>query len=363
MPTTDINSTTQSNMKGSVSNYSVSSQILDTAGDTGETTWQNSFWAQYLGYYKAIPELKKAIDGLATWSVGLGWTADPHTKVILEHLIGWGEDSFDSILWNMLVVKKINGDAFAEIIRDPETEELINLKPLDPSKIKIVANKKGVIIRYEEIDPSTNRAVREYSPEKIFHICNDRIGSEIHGVSVVEACKWVIDAKNEAMSDWRRILHRSTIRVMYIDADDTTRLTKVKTEYASAIKNGELMLIPAKKGEAEFADLTTPSTQHLEWIRYLDNFFYQAVGVPKVILGGASDYTEAGSKIGFLTFEVPYSSEQRILEQDIWNQLGLKITFNRPPSLKDDVQNSEAANTGQMGFQPNEMMMQVGRTE
>ena len=58
-----------------------------------------------------------------------------------EDIRGWGEDTFMSILWNMLVIKKIGGDAFAEIIRDEETGRILNIKPLDPSVITIVVDK------------------------------------------------------------------------------------------------------------------------------------------------------------------------------------------------------------------------------
>ena len=164
------------------------------------------------------------------------------------------------------------------------------------------------------------------------------------------------------MADKRIILHRSTIRIIEVDADDSTRLSTLKTQYAEAIKNGEVLLVP--KDNVSFPNVPPISTaEHSEWIRYLENFFYQAVGVPKIILGGSQEFTEASSKIGYLTFEQPYMTEQRLLEQDIFLQLGLTITFNRPVSLKEAVQESEAANTGQVGFQQNEMMTGVTRNE
>ena len=101
----------------------------------------------------------------------------------------------------------------------------------------------------------------------------------------------------------------------------------------------------------------------MNWIRYLENVFYQAVGVPKIILGGSQEFTEASSKIGYLTFEQPYMAEQRELESDLWAQLGIKVKFERPVSLKEDVQQNEAANTGQVGIQANETQTGVARNE
>lgn len=365
MPELEFNNTTTTGLDSGVDKFSVDHETLDTAGANKETEWNNSNWSEYLGYYKTIPELKQAIDSLAVWTAGKGFeTIDNRTRLIVDNVIGWGEDSFESIMKNMLIVKKINGDAYAEIIKD-KNGLLVNLKPLNPATIKTIVNSKGIIIRYDEYNPKSKKVKRKYSPDDIFHISNNRVANEIHGVSVIEACKWVIDARNEAMSDWRRVLHRSSIRIMYVDVMNPTKLASLKEQYKEAINKGEVMIIPAKRGDdIEFEELTAPPIQaFLQWIQYLENFFYQAVGIPKIILGGSQDFTEASSKVGYLTFEQVYMTEQRELEKDILNQLKIEITFNRPVSLKDNVQSDEAANTGQVGFQPNELNVGVTRNE
>jgi hypothetical protein len=345
--------------------YSVSHKTIDEPSKTDETVYDNPNWSKYLGYYKQIPEFKEAIRALARWSVGRGYEAGPEEQVILDHLIGAGEDSFQSIMTNHIIVKKTNGDAYAEIIKDDKTGLLINLKPLNPGTMRTVFNKKGLILRYEEFDPNSKgkEPVRKFKPEEIFHSMNDRVANETHGVSVLEACQWVIDARNEAMKDWRRISHLSTIRVIYVDSSDTTQLTKIKTEYADAIKNGSVMVMPGKNGEVEILDYNLPPiNSFLEWIRYLEGFFYQAVGVPRAI-ANTENFSEASSKVGYLTFEPVYVEEQTLLEQDIWNQLNIRVRFNRPASLSGVMQESEEKNTGQMGFQPSEMTATAGRVE
>jgi hypothetical protein len=147
---------------------------------------------------------------------------------------------------------------------------------------------------------------------------------------------------------------------MYIDADDTTKLNTIKSEYADAIKNGELMLIPATRGEVEFEDLTLPPISNfLEWIKYLEDIFYKALGVPKIILGGGAT-PESDSKVSYLTFEQVYVREIEELKADLWNQLALKLEFSTPVSLKDKVQDNELKNTSQLGFQPNDVEAGVG---
>lgn len=356
----DITKTSYTDMQNRVTDFAVDSRQTDGVQEQKETSWDNSKWPQYFGYYKEIPELKKAVDALATWILGKGYTSESLTKVTLENINGWGEDTFNSILWNLIVTKKIAGDAFAEIIRNPKTGTLVNLKPLDPGSIRIVCNQKGRIKRYEQRSKTGNKEPdRVFMPFEILHLCNDRIADEIHGTSVIEACEWVILARNEALNDWKRILHRSTIRIMEVDEDDTTRLTNLKKDYANAIKEGELLLVP--KGSGEFQDLQPPGNDPIGWIKYLENFFYQALGVPKVILGGSEEFTEASSKIGYLTFEQVYMREITELEADLWNQLAIRITFNKPASLKSEMLSSEEKNTGQVGFQPNDVMAGVGK--
>lgn len=355
MANTDLSSVTVTQLEN-IDDYSVNTQSLDLS-ESKNITWVNTKWSEYLGYYKQIPELKKAIDALGMWTVGKGWTASNETTNQLNKWIGWGEDSFQSIMWNLFVVKKINGDSFAEIIRN-DKGTITNLKPLSPDRIKIVLNEKGLITGYEELNKH-NKTQRKFEPNQIFHLSNDRVGAEIHGVSVVEACKWVIDARNESMSDWRRLLHRSTIRVIEVDVDNTAKIIDLRDQYKEAIASGEVLIVP--KDNVSFPDAPINFIDPQNWIRYLENQFYQAVGVPKIILGGSQEFTEASSKIGYLTFEQVYMSEQRELESDLWNQLAIKIKFERPVSLKNEVQQSESKNTGQTSFQPTETI--PGRNE
>lgn len=361
MPETNLSNATTSSLKSYVKSYKVDSEITDAQGtNQKEFKWYYSDANQQLGYFKTIPELRSAITALSVWTAGKGYDAKPQVQAILDNITGSGEDSFISICKNLIVQKKIFGDAFAEIIRD-EMGKLLNLKPLYPGDMCSVWDNKGMLVRYEQISRTPNTENREIKPENILHLMNQRIANEVHGSSIVDSVKWVIDARNEAMEDWRRISHRSTVRVLYVDIDDDAKLTKVKTQYATGIKNGDVVILPVKKGDAEFQDLQLPPVaQFLNWIQYMENFFYQAVGVPRVI-ATSENYTEAASKVGYMTFEPIYTNEQTELENDLWNQVAIKIKFNRPPSLSNTMQESEQKNTGQTGFQPNDLNVPVER--
>lgn len=341
-----------------VEDFSVNPVALETS-TTDETFYDFPNATKYFGYYKNIPELKSAIDNLAVWTVGKGFIAEtPKQKAILEDIRGWGEDTIQSILENLIVVKKIVGDSFAEIIRDDETGQLINLKPISPERMRIVVGKNGLIKRYEH---KTLDGWKKLKQEQVLHLCNDRIGDEIHGTSVIEACQWVIDARNEALRDERMIKHRElAMGILYVDTDDRTKLDAIKAQYAEAVKNGEVLVLP--KDAAMLEDSKVSPKDRLEWISYLEGFFYQIVKVPRAI-ANSSDYSEASSKVGYLTFEPIYTREQTLLEADVWNKLGLRIKFNRPPSLHGVVSEDEQKNVGQTGFQANEMMATAGRVE
>lgn len=76
---------------------------LNTEGATGvdETTYTNTKWKDHWGVFNEHPELKSAVIMRAIWDVGKGYIADAETTVILDHISGWGKDTFEEILFNM----------------------------------------------------------------------------------------------------------------------------------------------------------------------------------------------------------------------------------------------------------------------
>jgi hypothetical protein len=217
MPEYDIAGSTSSDLTGVMQDITVPSQDTDAA--TGkETSWQNMKWSQYYGYYKSIPELKQAIDMRSLWTIGRGYETTIPTRVVLESIRGWGMDTFNTILKNMIVTRRIAGDAFAEIIRDPQTKELINIKPLDPGQIRIVVNEKGIIKRYEQVS-KTGKKTQRFKPEEIFHLTNKRVADEIHGTSDIEVIEDIIKASEESFQDMKQLMHRHVKPIMAFKLD------------------------------------------------------------------------------------------------------------------------------------------------
>jgi len=352
----NLSSTTTTNFgssmtyNGGASNYLTNSHSLDY--NEGENVYIDFPDAtKYYGYYKRYGQLKKAIDTLWIYIVGKGFETDVGTKVELEFFKGMGEDTIHSILWNMGVTSMIVGDAFAEIIK--KDNRVINLKPISPERMRVVLGSNGLIKGYEFMT-SNGKVHKKFKPEEIFHIVNDRIADEQRGTSVIESCQWVIDAIEEARRDYRIVLHRNVVpvRIIEIDTDNSTKLVTFRNQYKDAISKGEVLLIP--KGTVEIKQDTIKIQDPINWIQSLENYFYLAVGIPRVI-ASPDGLSEGSSKISYLIFEPLYTFRQLLLEADLKQQLGYRITFNRPPSLQDNIQSNETKNTSQMGFQPKDM--------
>jgi len=365
MAETDISATTKSNMKDNVSDYSVDPMETDGVSEQEETYWDNDNWTQQFGYYKQIPELKSAIDAMAKWTIGRGFNADDNTSVILESVMGYGEDTFNTILKNLIIVRQIAGDAFAEIIRDNETGMLINLKPLDNGSIRIIANKKGMIKRYEQRSKTGDKGVfKKFAPKDILHLTKNRVGDEIHGTSIIDSVEEVILMRNEALQDFKKVMHRNVypFKIWHLDTDDQSKINAFITKVENVVKDKENIFIPKGNVEVEIPSTSSNATLNpLPWIEYLSNFFFQAVGIPQIILGGSQEFTEATAKIAYLAFQQSVEDEQRDIEAQLWAQLGLKVSLEFPASLENELLSDEKKDKGSMGFQPNDTMAGRGQ--
>ena len=351
----NINNAEASNLTDAITDYSVDTSTTDAATDQKETEWQNANWTQWLGYYRKIPELSSVIDAKATWTVGKGFKADTQITFILESIRGFGTDTFNTIIENMIRTYNIGGDAFCEIIRDDKAN-LMNIKPLDPGSMKIIANRQGIITRYEQISPSKDTP-KKFQPNEIFHLPRNRVADEIHGQSITEKLVDIILMKNEAMADFKQVMHRyvKPLWIFHLDTDDTTKISAFKAKYDTARENGENMYVPKDAVVPELQAVAPNATLNpLTWIESLDAKFYEAAQVPKIIVGGTGGFTEAAVKIAYLAFQQTIEEEQLFIEEQVGMQLGIAINLEFPASLenelisdnkKDGAQNIDASET------------------
>jgi hypothetical protein len=321
MADTNIQNTDTSNLSNVLSSWEVDSEWLDNnSDDDKETYYYFDNWNEYLGYYKNVPELNVCVDAKANWTIGKGWKADPMTTLIFDAVTGNGVDSFGTIMENMVRTYQVIGDSFAEIITDPNGF-LVNLKPLDPSKIRIVANKQGRLIRYDQITgQGGKKGFKPFDPEDIFHLSRNRLGDEIHGQDMIKPVLEIIKMRNEAMTDMRTLMHRHVkpIMIHHLDTDDPTAIAAYKAKADYAVENGENMYVPKGNVEIDMAAVAPNATLNpLPWIEQLNNYFFQATGVPDIVVGGSKALTEASSKIAYLAFENTISREQSYVEGQV----------------------------------------------
>jgi len=332
-----------SDLTGVMTDFSVPTAMTDGAGVEGETTWDNEFWPQYLGYFKQIPELNAAINAKATWTIGKGFKADEVTTMLLDTLRGWGKDTFNTILENCIRTYYIGGDAFCEIIRDDEGN-LINLKPLDPSVVTIIVNKKGRVIRYE-MNAKTKVPTKEFKPEKIFHLARNRVADQIHGVSVIASVENIILARNEAIADYKIVMHRNVYprMIFHLDTDDEDEIASFKTKMDNTYKKNENFYVPKDVVVPELMAVAPNATLDPKaWIEAQGDFFYEAVGVPQIILGGSGEFTEASAKIAYLAFQQNIEEEQLFIEEQVLSQLNIVIELEFPASLENELLSDKA---------------------
>src|SRR3990167_1218743 len=355
----NLSASTTTNFSGTVPDFIVAAKALDNATPNQEETyWYFEKATTYYGYYLAIAEIFSAANALATWAFSAGWTArDPDIQVQLEHVKGAGKDSFSKIIWNHEVVKLIVGDAFIEVKKDEDKNVILNMIPISPERVRIVFNKQGMIKRYDVWNGSEWKPVKK---ENMLHSINKRIGDQMHGTSQIEPSLKIIDARNEALDDERTIKHRDkALGIVYYETDKAGKISYANSQIEKAVKKGEMVGLP--KDTAKIEPWPSKSSEDRQaWIQYLENFFYQIFGVPRSI--ASSDGTsEVGGKMGNVIFEPIYTKEQMDLEDDLWNQQQVAITFNRPPSLGGLVQEEEAKNTGQTNIQPNDSVVNLNR--
>jgi hypothetical protein len=224
----------------------------------------------------------------------------------------------------------------------------------------IVVDNKGMLKRYEQ-NIGTSSPIK-FKVEDIFHLSWNRIGDEIHGISCVEKIETIILMRAEAMDDLKTVFHRyvKPLWVWMLDTDDTTEIAAFKSKADETVKNSENIYIPKGAAEAERVSVPQYSTlDPLPWIDSLTQYFYQATGMPDVILGSAKQTVEASAKILYLAFQQSIEKNQLFLEENIKAQLGFDVNFEFPASIQSDLLQDESKD-GNSNFKPKDTTADMG---
>ncbi len=336
-----------------------SSYQVTAASSTTETEYQNTVWSRQLGAYMEISEIGGMIDRKAMYVVGKGYKVKKRflrrTKDPLSHVRGNGLDTANTIFYNAVRVYTTGGDFFAEIVRN-KRGELRNLKPLNPSTMKVIANDKGIITKYIQQPENTTGKEVTFKPKQIFHLAYNRIADQIHGQSVIAKLERLIEMRRESMNDMRVVFHRyvKPLLISSVDTDDETEIATYKNKLDNSMEKGENMVVP--KGILDGIEkMSIPQFSTLDplpWIKMLQREFLKAEGVPAVVLGVGGDSSEAESKILYLSWQQVVEFNQQFLEEQIKAQLGIDVEFEFPasiaPELIEDEKRDPALNSNKV---------------
>lgn len=337
-------------MTDNVPDYTINSYSIPKPENSGKEYYYYFTDAkENLGYYMNIPAVFASFNALGTWATGRGITTSRINVPILEKIMGNGSESFQKIMFNHLIIKLIVGDSFCEIIRN-DKGTLINLIPISPERVRIVYEDNR-IKRYDVYNDK--EGWRPIKKQSMLHSINKKIGDSIRGTSQLNAVKSIVKAWHEALEDTRVIQHRSkALGIAYYKTDNTGKISYLNSQIEKAVKNGEMLGVPEE--QVEIKDFPTKATgDRIAYIQYLENLFFACSGVPRSI-ATSDGVSEVGGKMGHIIFEVTYGKEAQDLEDDLWLQVGIRVKFNKPPSLGGLVSEEEQKNSNQTKYQAND---------
>lgn len=319
--------------------YSVNSKEIDSPSTENETSWTPE-WAKWHGIYRTIPELRAVINKLASWTFGRGIKADAKNKAKLDKIKGNGKDSPRRVLKSLWRTALICGDSFGHIIKDSQGR-MTNLKKLNPSTIKIIYDKFGIINRYEQ---TTSGII--FQPDEIYHLSYEPIADETHGIPFPEALEYLINSRNEGLEDLRILYHRNIKPITFfeVETDDTTKLTAIETTINNAYKKSENVVIPSGVIK-EIKNNAMPQYGNLDslsYIKFLVRLFVSSCGVPEVVMGWGEDTTEASSNIIYLSYQQEIEDMQLYNQEMADIQLGITFDLEFPASLEEKITKNES---------------------
>lgn len=345
MADTRIDSADDTNMNNinyeNTASYTTTNKYTPDASDATSQTEYQMDWSTLNGYYQDIEEYAAAVDKKAMWTVGKGYKADPATTKILKNIRGNGKQTFNTILMNAVIVYTVGGDFYAEIIRNSRGK-LVNLKPLNPGTIKIIANDKGIITGYEQF---TNTGLQDpqntFKPKEIFHLPWNPLADSIHGQPNILKMRKTIEARKEATSDMRVVFHRyvKPLWVISVDTDDTAEIAAFKRKMDSTIEKAENLVVP-KDTVDKIERVSVPQFSNLDplpWIKHLETAFIRAEGAPNIVLGVGGDETEAASKILYLAWQQVVEWNQQFIMEQLEAQIDVTIKLEFPASIAPEL--------------------------
>lgn len=336
--------------------------IPDSATGLQETFWQNDMFAEQWGAMMDVAEYQNSIFMMGKWNTGKGWTADPRTKVILDHVTGWGKDSFADVIYNADVSSIAFGDSYTQIIREDDEDPLskiVNLKPMNSGRMRHVVGPDGRLKKFQQMGPGPKDVFKEFKPHQIFHLSYNRLGDQIHGTSIYRALKKIIKADEKSFEIMEKVMKHQAVPFIlwHLKTDDEPKLQNFADKVRKIKEKYEDLFIPDDENIAthEVVEIS-PSQIIMQWRDELRNKFYRAIGLPQIIPGASGQSSATDERVVYLAFEQLVTQRQLYLKEQIRKQLFLNVAFNPPTTMADLIGKDEAKDAGgNFNVQPSEV--------
>jgi hypothetical protein len=165
-------------------------------------------------------------------------------------------------------------------------------------------------------------------------------------------------AELENFTDLKKIMHRQArpMIMFKLGTDDPTKIAAFVAKMDQAVNKGENIYIPDDKNTVNYEVIqVNVGSDVMAWRDDIRNKFYRSLGLPLIVFGNAGT-TESGGKIEYLAHEQVFSHDQKFIEDQVWNQLYLRIKLNSPVTLLENLQADQSKDGNQgLEIQPNDV--------
>src|SRR3990167_10003426 len=167
----------------------------------------------------------------------------------------------------------------------------------------------------------------------------------------------VLKAEEESFSDGKKLIRRLArpLILFKLKTDVDSKIDKFIKKMDEALDKGEHgVYIPDDENSVSYEVIqVNPSSLIMDWRNDTRNKFYRTIGLPQIIPGAGGQSTESESKVIIFAFENINARDQRFLEEQIWNQLGMRINIIPADSIMPDLNMDQQKDRGGIGVQLN----------
>lgn len=295
-------------------------------------TYTSSF-LKWKGFIDRIPVLDSIISANAA-AVSSSWRTFGRNaktmKEVLNGVTGNGKQTFKQLMNNALMVAKIGGDCYMEIITDSDLNiSNIVMLPADNIKQNI---KNGQIKSYEEIDGGS-----KWRPLEILHFAYNSIGAMTHGRSVIEPMQNILIDYLQILDTGQKIYEHyvKPREIYYADTDDPAKLSELSDliRKTNAVPKSALVL-PKGTVELQFQMVSGGILSPRDWVRVLLDNIVMSSRVPELALGTGTVNSEESAKIQFEGFRQMVRWDQQWMEETLQLQLFMLQYPDHTPNIE-----------------------------